>query len=187
LSGKIRTLRNPSNTDSGMRIKKEFERGNISNGNEAAKIFALDRKELHDDQADKFLSDNDIVIYDRYLMSSVVHQSAQGVSFDQVMNYNSEVPLPNINSMLIPNAYELRRRLLSRNEIHEEKEIQILINNWIKNYSLLKLDWEPKGCRMISIESKNNTKKTSAVLASKITYEIIDICLKRSISNKESV
>lgn len=180
LNNKIQLLRNPSNSQSGLRIKSDFENGKIIDGVQASKLFAEDRKQLHEDHTELLLQSNSIVIYDRYLLSSIVHQGLQRIKPEFIYEINNSVPFPNLCFLLMPTASMLQSRLLQRGEICTKEQAESSIEAWKYYFESERGIWESQGCKMICVSAKESADETAKILAAEATASIIHESLKRS-------
>jgi len=96
LNGEVSVLRGPSDSDFGRAIRARFEDGGFSSARAATMAFALDRLEQCNSTLGKLLDSGCVVIFDRYVHSSLVHQGMQGADAKFVIECNSDVPVPEL-------------------------------------------------------------------------------------------
>ncbi len=84
-------------------------------GLDLARRLADDRAQHIESIIRPALEENNVVITDRYIASSLVFQVLDGVPFDKVWELNREVLLPDLNIFITVDAKSSLRRLQERN------------------------------------------------------------------------
>lgn len=113
-SGETIVMKSPSDSEFGQSIKRKFESGILKDPTAATMAFALDRIEQYENVTKKHLEEGKVVIFDRYIYSSLVHQNIQGASFDFIVNCNLSVPVPDLVFHLSADIITIKNRLLER-------------------------------------------------------------------------
>jgi dTMP kinase len=114
LNGEVIVTKGPSDSNFGKIIREKFELKKFSNANLATMAFALDRFEQYESQIRDQLEKGCIVIYDRYIHSSLVHQSLQGADLDYILKCNEGLPFPDLIFHLRSDFKTIKTRICSR-------------------------------------------------------------------------
>lgn len=188
LSGEIRVLRGPSDSDFGQHIRRKFESGGFESPRAAAMAFALDRREQYETEVRGLLGSGYIVIFDRYVHSSVVHQGMAGAGTDFVISCNSEVPRPDIVLHLHVEPRVAARRIVIRTDdpmsssssILQELELQRVA--WESAWSSASaLGYPAEGFRPAKIDTgKGEIAEVAKVVLAEVTAQVLEKCLARN-------
>ena len=121
--------REPTNGSYGKKIRELFlDRTSVSQDEELA-LFIADRAEHVQEVITPALSDGCVVISDRYYLSTVAYQGANGMDPDMLLKKNEDFPVPDLAIILeIEPAHGIRRIQNQRNEhpntFEEEANLQ---------------------------------------------------------------
>lgn len=113
----------PTNTELGLFARKAE---NHYTAKTLVCLFAADRIQ-HCEQIRKWLREGKIVISDRYIVSGLILQNMDGVSFEYIKKVNSDILLPDLSIVVYSNSNLVMERLqekeLNRLTIQEQDEI----------------------------------------------------------------
>lgn len=111
--------REPSETDFGYYVKNN--EGQLS-GEAYAYLIAADRCYHVENFVKPQLKECDIVISDRYIESSLVLQTFDGVEIEDIWRLNKKFPIPSLSIVLLASAETIQSRLNERDMVsHFEK------------------------------------------------------------------
>lgn len=106
--------REPTDTVFGKYVRNN--EGNLK-GNAYAYLIAADRCNHIENIIEPELKKNKVVICDRYIESSLVLQSFDGVTVEDVWRINSEFRIPDISIILLAKAETISERLSEREKL----------------------------------------------------------------------
>ena len=129
----VKSTKEPTESVLGMFVRKESE--NIS-GEALACLIAADRYEHIKNEIIPSLKNNEIVLCDRYILSSFILQGMDGVEEEFVANINDKAIIPNIQIALIASNDVIQLRLSER---------QVLTRFEQNNQTLLEIEHMNKG------------------------------------------
>lgn len=143
----------PTIYESGLLIRRVLSGSFKVPQSTVAHLFAADR-DNHLNNAEygikKHLSDNEIVISDRYFFSSLAYQSI-GFDYDRVLELNKDFPFPEFVLYVDTPVEDCIKRIDSRGcekEIYEKCDYQKKVHdNYEKVFSNL-----PEGCTLIRVD-----------------------------------
>lgn len=121
--------REPTNGHYGQKIRELFvERGTVSR-EEELELFIADREQHVNEVIAPSLSDGCVVICDRYYLSTVAYQGANGMDQDLILKKNEDFPVPDLAIILeIEPAHGIHRIQNQRHEhpntFEEEANLQ---------------------------------------------------------------
>lgn len=107
----VKLTKEPTESILGMFARKESE--NIS-GEALACLVAADRYEHIEKEIIPSLNKNEIVLCDRYILSSFILQGMDGVKEEFIANINDNVIIPNIQISLVASIEVIQSRLSQR-------------------------------------------------------------------------
>ena len=109
--------REPTNGPYGQKIRELFvDRGTVSR-EEELELFIADRDQHVNEVIAPSLSDGCVVICDRYYLSTVAYQGANGLDPDLILKKNEDFPIPDLAIILeIEPAQGIHRIQYQRNE-----------------------------------------------------------------------
>lgn len=116
----ISLTKEPTETAFGnyVRNNEEYLRGNAY-----AYLIAADRCYHVEEFVYKQLEENDIVISDRYIESSLVLQSRDGVELDDIWRLNCKFRIPELSIILCASEKKLQERLNERESLTHFEEV----------------------------------------------------------------
>lgn len=129
----VKCTKEPTDSVLGMFARKESE--NIS-GEALACLIAADRYEHIKNEIIPSLCNNEIVLCDRYILSSFILQGMDGVEEEFIANINDKAIIPNIQIALIASNDVIQSRLSEREVLTRFEE---------NNQTLLEIEYMNKG------------------------------------------
>ena len=108
-------LKEPTDGPKGKLIRLRLENGNV-NQFELMRLYAEDRYENVINNIKPALNEGKIVIVDRYVPSSLVYQSINGPTIEEILEANSFAPIPDIVIIIDIPEDEAVKRMLSENK-----------------------------------------------------------------------
>lgn len=151
--------REPSDTDLGIRIRNNEE--NVR-GLQYAKMISEDRKNHLQSIIIPKLGECDVVICDRYVVSSLALQVFDGVSIEHVWEINKDFLIPDLSIIIYASEWEIEKRLKTRKSLtYFEKNMSR--SNEITFYKNAALFLLKKGYNIISLTSENNNDMVNNV------------------------
>ena len=139
---KVKVTREPTNSILGEFVRKYAEG---HKGLSTACMVTADRYEHIKNEIEPMLYDGNIVITDRYILSSLILQRMDGVNADYIMDLNALIIRPDLQVTIMADVGTLQKRLSDRAELtrfeknnrsdeelyYMEKGIEILKKNGI--------------------------------------------------------
>lgn len=110
-----RITKEPSNSMLGNFVRKESE---YITGNALACLIAANRYEHLESEIIPQLMKTDIVISDRYILSSFILQRIDNVDMKFIKNINNDIIIPDIQIALIADEKTIKSRLAKRSKLH---------------------------------------------------------------------
>jgi dTMP kinase len=122
---------------------KYFDKNNENNlkGNELANLFIQDRVKQMEEEFNPAFEKYDFVITDRYIPSTLVYQSIEGLDLDWLYNQNIQFRVPDLTVFLEADIETLTTRVESREQISrfEQREFRVKeVNTYSIVYTYLK-------------------------------------------------
>jgi dTMP kinase len=184
--GEIIVLKSPSNSSFGLSLKEKFEKKILKDPIESTMSFALDRLEQYNSETKTYLEKGKIVIFDRYIFSSMVHQELQGAPLEFIAMCNSSIPKPDLTFHLNSDYKTIKNRILNRHDdpmidCDLENEIKSQINSW-------NLVWEKsaninfinKNFNLVTIDTSLNQQESANKILACATCNILNKMLENS-------
>ena len=109
----------PSDSIYGAKIRQKLRDGNYT-PNELYDLFLKDRKN-HIEDIKSFLKSSYIVIMDRYYISTIAYQGAQGIPIDKIIKDHKDFPQPDILIILDINPKVALNRLGKSTDTFEKR------------------------------------------------------------------
>lgn len=189
LNGGVINLSGPSDSEFGRSIKEKFEKGSIKDPIASTMYFALDRLEQCDKIVNPHLEMGFIVIMDRYVHSSMVHQGLQGATEEFVLDCNRNATLPDLIFYLKADPNIIISRLLSRENDPTNKDPDLFQNimkqqeAWQNIWSKSsKLEYPSRSFQPYIIDTGLASEyDISKKILSEATAQILEKCLIRAI------
>lgn len=138
----VKLTKEPTNTKLGILARTESE---VINGNALACLATADRYEHLKNQIIPALQEGQVVLCDRYVLSSFIFQGMDGVDYDFINDLNSRIIAPDIQIVLYASVDEIQNRLKERRDFtrfeknnQTDLEIQCLQNGikYLKNQNV---------------------------------------------------
>ncbi len=108
-------LKEPTDGPKGRLIRMKLENGNVDQF-DLMRLYAEDRYENVTNNIIPALNDGKIVIVDRYVPSSLVYQSINGPSLEQILEANRFAPIPDMVIIIDIAEEEAIRRMQNENK-----------------------------------------------------------------------
>ena len=143
----------PTDDKIGLMIRECLQKKIIFASKTIAHLFSADRSEhlYKKDGVVERCGNNQIVLCDRYLFSSLAYQSVD-LPFEYVLNLNKNFPLPELLFFIDTPVEVCQERIKTRGdevELYENKQIQEkILSNYIKAFSY----YEKKGLKIIKLD-----------------------------------
>lgn len=120
IKSSVYLTKEPSESDFGNYVKNNE---NNLHGKSYAHLIAADRCYHVENYIIPNLTKYDIIICDRYIESSLVLQTYDGVDIDYVWKLNEEFPIPHISVILLAQSGTLESRLSQRSELSKFEKL----------------------------------------------------------------
>ena len=111
---KVKVTREPTNSILGEFVRKYAEG---HKGLSTACMVTADRYEHIKNEIEPMLYDGNIVITDRYILSSLILQRMDGVNADYIMDLNALIIRPDLQVTIMADVGTLQKRLSDRAEL----------------------------------------------------------------------
>jgi len=138
----IMTTREPSDSSYGSKIREilKTEKDPMKNADKLFDLLIKDRDEHVNNVIKPFLSKGDfnVVICDRYYYSNMAFQQTQGISFDKIVEANSNFLKPDIAFILDVDPEKALKRIKKARDTKEKFEELEFMNKLRKNFLDLK-------------------------------------------------
>lgn len=108
---KVKLTKEPTNTELGYFVRNKSE---VIKGNALACLATADRYEHLKNEIIPALQEGQVVLCDRYVLSSFIFQGMDGVDYDFINNLNSRIITPDIQIVLYASVDEIQNRLKER-------------------------------------------------------------------------
>jgi len=131
--------RNPYKDTDARRILRE-DSDPLTKSEKLAELFIADRKNQVEKIVIPNLDKGHIVISDRFKLSTITYQSAQGLNIYDLINKHKEMPIPDITFVIDTSTDEASKRMKNeegRNE-HKFEANKEFLENTRKNYHKVK-------------------------------------------------
>ncbi len=189
LDGNIHLTRGPSDSDFGKFVRSKYEHGGFRSVRAAAMAFALDRREQYEKEISFLLESGSVVVFDRYVHSSIAHQGMSGAGADFVIACNSDVPKPDVVFHLHAAPRFIARRILERYDdpmsssesLLEDLEAQQ--EAWRKSWEAsLENGYPHHGFKPYDVDTSLLTvEEVSRKIVAEATARILELCLARNL------
>lgn len=102
----------------------------LSKSEKLAELFINDRKEMVEDVVIPNLTKGHFIVTDRYKLSTITYQGAQGLSMRGLIEWQKDLPVPDITFVIDLNAEECIKRMKNDNirEIGKEQKFERDLN-----------------------------------------------------------
>ena len=167
--------REPTNGPYGQKIRKLFvDRGSVSQ-EEELELFIADRDQHVKEIIKPALSDGCVVICDRYYLSTIAYQGANGMDQDLIMKKNEDFPVPDLAIILeIEPAHGIHRIQNQRHEHPNTFEEEANLQKVAGIFSAMQQDYIERINGSDSIENVHRLvfEAVAKVLAPKATQQV---------------
>lgn len=167
--------REPTNGPYGQKIRKLFvDRGSVSQ-EEELELFIADRDQHVKEIIKPALSDGCVVICDRYYLSTIAYQGANGMDQDLIMKKNEDFPVPDLAIILeIEPAHGIHRIQNQRHEHPNTFEEKANLQKVAGIFSTMRQDYIERINGSDSIENVYRLvfEAVAKVLAQKTTQQV---------------
>lgn len=116
---KVMLLSEPTESIYGEKIRQKLRDGDYT-PNELYELFVKDRKH-HAKKIESLLNSNTIIIMDRYYISTIAYQGAQGIPISRILNDHENMPQPDIIIILDVDPETALKRLGRKKDTFERK------------------------------------------------------------------
>ena len=137
-------LKEPTDGPKGQQIRMRLENGNVDQF-ELMRLYAEDRYENVTNNIIPALNEGKIVIVDRYVPSSLVYQSINGPTLEQILEANKFAPIPDMVIIIDIPEEEAIKRMRSENKKRDAFERKEFLKKVKEKYLTL-----PKELRKFS-------------------------------------
>jgi dTMP kinase len=187
LNGQVVNLAGPSDSDFGKSLKEKFENGILNDPIASTMAFALDRWEQYVNTVKPLLENGAIVVMDRYVHSSIVHQGLQGAPEEFIVQCNKNVPKPDLvfhltaETKIIFNRIRFRKFDPLNLDPDIEQKISKQHQSWHSVWDVAaRLNYPDSKFKPFIIDTGvNNETETSKKIISEATAQILEKCLVR--------
>ena len=147
----VRRTREPSDGPVGTLIRSELAGGVVGDA-VFGLLFAADRRDHLDRVVLPALARGEVVLTDRYFLSSLAYQS-QSLGIDRVWQYNAEFPAPDAVVMLDLPVEECLRRVEARGGVRDRFETLDQLQRIAASYESAILRCLARGDRVVRIDA----------------------------------
>ena len=167
--------REPTDGPYGQKIRELFvDRGAVSQ-EEELELFIADRDRHVKEVIEPALADGCVVICDRYYLSTVAYQGANGMDPDHILKKNEDFPVPDLAIILeIEPAQGIHRIQNQRNEHPNTFEGEANLQKVAKIFGAMQQDYiaRIKGSDTIENVQRQVFEAVAKVLARKATQQV---------------
>jgi dTMP kinase len=156
----VRRTREPSDGPVGKLIRAELAGGVVGDA-VFGMLFAADRRDHLDRVVLPALAAGEVVLTDRYFLSSLAYQS-QSLGLDRVWNYNAEFPAAGAVVMLDLPVEECLRRVEARGAVRDRFETREQLERIAAAYDLAIARCEARGDRVHRIDASGTPGEVHA-------------------------
>jgi dTMP kinase len=135
----------------------------VMTGTDLVTAIAQDRRHHVREVVLSALNAGQSVVCDRYLLSSLVFHTIDGVTAEEIWELNAGIPLPDINLVLTVREDELRRRRLTRPTTRLQNKVNIA--DELERYIDFGHAMERRGTELLTLEN-NTTNDQANVMSS---------------------
>lgn len=143
--------REPSDGPVGKLIRSELAQGVVGDA-VFGMLFAADRRDHLDRVVLPALSRGEVVLTDRYFLSSLAYQSL-ALGLDRVWAYNAEFPAPDVAIMLDLPADECLRRVEARGGVRDRFETKETLRRIAESYDAAIARCRARGDRVVRVDA----------------------------------
>ncbi len=134
--------REPTDGPYGQKIRELFVDRDAVSREKELELFIADREQHVKEVITPALADGCVVICDRYYLSTVAYQGANGMDPEQILKKNENFPIPDLAIILeIEPAHGIHRIQKQRNEHPNTFEGEANLQNVAKIFSSMKQDY----------------------------------------------
>ena len=128
-------LYEPTSSKYGSLIREKLRNGKYT-PSELYRLFLKDR-ELHAGKIRRYLAEGKIVILDRYYMSTIAYQGAQGIPIDRIIRDHMQMPTPDIVVILDVDPEVALSRIKAKDSFERLDFLQKVRSIYLKMRELL--------------------------------------------------
>lgn len=150
---KVRVLFEPSDSVYGKEIRKKLSSGEYA-PLELYHLFVKDR-EISAKKIRSLLRDGYVVIMDRYYISTIAYQGAQGISITKIIEDHKKFPQPNLIFILDIDPNIALSRLRAKDSFENIKFLKEVRKIYLSIPRILKIPC----CQIMIINAEKNPKK----------------------------
>lgn len=164
---KVKVTREPTNSILGEFVRKYAEG---HKGLSIACMVTADRYEHIKNEIEPMLYDGNIVITDRYILSSLILQRMDGVNADYIMDLNALIIRPDLQVTIMADVGTLQKRLSDRAELTRFERIIDRMKNciiWKRNRNI-----EENGISVLEINNCTELDKNVDTIVEHIVKEV---------------
>lgn len=160
---KVRVLSEPSDSIYGKEVRRKLSSGEYT-PLELYHLFVKDR-EISAKKIKSLLKDGYIVIMDRYYISTIAYQGAQGISITKIIRDHKKFPQPNLIFILDIDPYIALSRLKAKDSFENIEFLKEVRRIYLSIPRILKIPC----CKIMIINAEKNPEK--------IHIEILEVVL----------